>query len=76
MIAKIKHDDQIYDIDMDTGVDLSINNDFSGNAPLFYGADQPEVEPEGDTTCMQETVSPITIINRLGNKSFRYLFII
>ena len=47
MIAKIKHDDQIYDLDMDTGVDLSINNDFSGNTPIFYGADQPEVEPEG-----------------------------
>ncbi|MDP6168416.1 MAG: cyclase family protein [Candidatus Marinimicrobia bacterium] len=46
MIAKIKHDDQIYDLDMDAGVDLSINNDFSGNTPIFYGADQPRIEPE------------------------------
>ena len=31
---------------MKKGHDLSIRNDFSGNAPIFYGAEQPKVSPQ------------------------------
>ena len=43
---QIKHDDQVYHIDLKKGHDLSIKNDFSGNAPIFYGAEQPKVFPQ------------------------------
>ena len=42
---QINHDDQVYHIDLKKGHDLSIKNDFSGNAPIFYGAEQPKVFP-------------------------------
>ena len=43
---QINHDDQVYHIDLKKGHDLSIKNDFSGNAPIFYGAEQPKVFPQ------------------------------
>jgi len=46
LLVKVKHGDQSYVLDMDKGVDLSIESDFSGTAPIFYNADQPKVEPE------------------------------
>lgn len=46
MIIKVKYNNQTYGIDMDNGFDLSIDNEFSGNAPVFYGANQPKVTPQ------------------------------
>ena len=31
---------------MKKGHDLSIRNDFSGNAPTFFGSEQPKVAPQ------------------------------
>jgi len=42
LIVQAKYDGQVYDIDMDRGIDLSIENNFSGNAPIFYGSEQPK----------------------------------
>ena len=46
MKIQINHNDQVYNIDLKEGHDLSIRNDFSGNAPIFYGAEQPKVLPQ------------------------------
>ena len=46
MKIQINHNDQVYNIDSKKGHDLSIRNDFSGNAPIFYGAEQPKVSPQ------------------------------
>ena len=46
MKIQINHNDQVYNIDLKKGHDLSIKNDFSGNAPIFYGAEQPKVSSQ------------------------------
>ena len=43
---QINYNDQVYHIDLEKGCDLSIRNDFSGNAPTFFGAEQPEAVPQ------------------------------
>jgi len=46
LIIKVEHNNHIYKVDMENGCDLSIKNKFSGNAPIFYDADQPKVIPQ------------------------------
>ncbi len=46
MKIQINHNDQVYHIDLKKGRDLSIRNDFSGNAPTFFGAEQPIAAPQ------------------------------
>jgi len=46
LIVQAKYSGRVYDIDMDKGIDLSIENNFSGNAPIFYGSEQPKAIPQ------------------------------
>lgn len=46
MIVQAKYNGRVYDVDMDKGIDLSIENNFSGNAPIFYGSEQPKAIPQ------------------------------
>ena len=46
MKIQINHNNQVYHIDSKKGHDLSIRNDFSGNEPTFFGAEQPEAVPQ------------------------------
>ena len=46
MKIHINHNNQVYHIDLKKGHDLSIRNDFSGNAPTFFGSEQPKVAPQ------------------------------
>ena len=42
---QIKYNSKEYFISSENAVDLSIQNNFSGNAPIFYNASQPSNEP-------------------------------
>ena len=42
MIAEIHYNNKIFSVNTDEGMDLSIRNDFSGSAPIFYGSEQPK----------------------------------
>ena len=43
MITEIHHNNNTYKVNTHEGVDLSIRNDFLGSGPIFYGAEQPQV---------------------------------
>ena len=45
MLVKIKYDGKHHSINLSSGIDLSIKNDFLENSPLFYGAHHPKAEP-------------------------------
>ena len=67
MKIQINYNDQVYHIDLEKGRDLSIRNDFSGNAPTFFGAEQPEAVPQhsgdfiGDWKVEEAVMCPLSL---------------
>ena len=45
MKITLHHNDRDHSVDLDCGIDLSINNRFDGKNPIFYNAMQPRAIP-------------------------------
>jgi len=69
LISEIDHSGKIYTVNLESGIDLSIQNNFSGDAPTFFNSNPPTIRPAqsknfiGDIGQGGSCNVPITMLN-------------